>query len=181
MPLPPAAGKAQGYTPIDVSKESRGFAISKVSKNKDMAFAVLEYLASPKGQMLDKLGIEGEEYEIVDNQIKLKDKFAEWYPIFVGSTINFKPDQEFDPATPYLSEPAVKSLEMIDSMSTKDNAFIIPAELAGKWDACNELYRELASNMVMGSKTGADFDAFVQAWNDAGGKEITEYANQVLK
>lgn len=181
MPLPPAKGKAQGYLPIDVSKESRGFAISKVSKHKDLAFAVLEYLASPKGQMLDKLGIEGEEYEIVNNKIKLKDKFAEWYPLFVGSTINFKPEHEFDPATPYLSEPAMKSLEMIDSLSSKDNAFIIPAELAGKWDACNELYKEFAANIVMGSKSAADFDKFVQAWNDAGGKEITEYANQTIK
>ena len=181
MPLPPAQGKAQGYTPIDVSKESRGFAISKLSENKELAFAVLEYLASPKGQMLDKLGFEGEEYEIVNNQIKLTEKFAEWYPIFVASTVNFKPDQAFDPATPYLSEPAIKSLEMIDSMSGKDNGFIIPAELAGKWDACNELYREFAANMVMGNKTSADFDAFVQAWSDAGGKEITDYANQTIK
>lgn len=181
MPLPPAKGKAQGYTPIDVSKESRGFAVSKTSENKELAFAVLEYLASPKGQMLDKLGFEGEEYQIVDNKIKLTEKFAEWYPIFVGSTVNFKPDHEFDPSTPYLSAPAAKSLEMVDSMSAKDNAFIIPAELASKWDACNELYREFAANMVMGKKTSADFDAFVQAWNDAGGKDITDYANQTIK
>lgn len=180
-PLPPAKGKAQGYTPIDVSKESRGFAIAKTSKNKELAFAVLEFLASPKGQMLDKLGVEGEQYQIVDGKIKLTDKAAEWYARFVESTVSFKPDKEFDPSTPYLSEPAVKSLEMMASMSTKDNSFIIPAELASKWDACNALYKEFAANVVTGKKTTADFDQFVEEWNAAGGKELTEYANQIIK
>lgn len=180
-PLPPAKGKGQGYTPVDVSKESRGFAIGKTSKNKDMAFAVLEFLASPKGQMLDKLGVEGEQYNIVDNKIKLTDKFAEWYARFVESTVNFKPDKPFDPSTPYLSEPATKSLEMMASMSSKDNSFIIPAELATKWDACNALYKEFAANVVTGKKSIADFDKFVQDWNAAGGKEMTEYANKTIK
>jgi len=180
-PLPPAKGKGQGYTPVDVSKESRGFAIGKTSKNKDMAFAVLEFLASPKGQMLDKLGVEGEQYNIVDNKIKLTDKFAEWYARFVESTVNFKPDKAFDPSTPYLSEPATKSLEMMASMSSKDNSFIIPAELAAKWDACNALYKEFAANVVTGKKSIADFDKFVQDWNAAGGKEMTEYANKTIK
>ncbi|MFD0696719.1 extracellular solute-binding protein [Paenibacillus sp. GCM10027628] len=181
MPLPPAKGKAQGYTPVDVSKESRGFAISSTSKNKEMAFAVLEFLASPKGQMLDKVGVEGEQYQIVNNKIKLTDKFAAWYPHFVESTFNFKPDKEFDPSTPYLSAPASKSLEMFTAMSTKDNAFIMPADLAAKWDACTALYKEFAANVVTGKKTVADFDKFVQAWNAAGGKDITDYANKTIK
>ncbi|SCW70804.1 putative aldouronate transport system substrate-binding protein [Paenibacillus tianmuensis] len=179
MPLPPAKGKGQGYTPVDVSKESRGFAIAKTAKNKEMAFAVLEYLASPKGQLLDKLGIEGEQYTVVDNKIKLTAKSAEWYPRFVESTVNFKP--EFDPSTPYLSESAAKSLEMMSKLSKKDNSFIIPAELSAKWDACNALYKEFAANVVMGKKTIVDFDQFVQAWNAAGGKEMTDYANQTIK
>lgn len=181
LPLPPAKGKAQGYTPVDVSKESRGFAIAKTSKNKDLAFAVLEFLASPKGQMLDKLGVEGEEYQIVNNKIKFTDKFSAWYPHFVESTVSFKPEKEFDPSTPYLAEPAIKSLQMFASMATKDNAFIMPADLAAKWDACNALYKEFAADMVTGKKTGADFDKFVQAWNAAGGKDITDYANKTLK
>lgn len=181
VPLPPAKGKAQGYTPVDVSKESRGWAISKTSKNKDMAFAVLEFMAGPKGQMIDKLGIEGSEYTIVDNKIKLTDKFAAWFPHFVESTVNFKPDKPFDPSTPYLSEPATKSLEMFASMSTKDNAFVIPADLAAKWDAANAVYKEFAANMVTGKKTAADFDKFVQDWNAAGGKDVTDYANKTIK
>jgi putative aldouronate transport system substrate-binding protein len=181
MVLPPAKGKAQGYTAVDVSKEGRGFAIPNTSKNKDLAFSVIEYMASPKGQMLDKLGVEGDEYKIENNKIKLTDKFAAWFPHFVESTINFKPEKEFDPSTPYLSEPASKSLDMFNSMSTKDNAFILPADLAAKWDACTALYKEFAADIITGKKTGADFDKFVQAWNAAGGKEVNDYANQTIK
>jgi ABC-type glycerol-3-phosphate transport system substrate-binding protein len=179
--LPPAKGVGQAYLPIDVSKEGRGFAISSQSKNKDLTFAILEFLASPKGQMLDKLGIEGEEYNIVDNKIKLTEKYKEWYPHFVETTINFKPEHEFDPSTPYLSEAANKSYEIVASMSTKDNAFVIPEELASKWDASNALYKEFAANIVTGKKTAADFDKFVQDWNAAGGKEVTDYANKTIK
>lgn len=181
VPLPPAKGKAQGYTPVDTSKESRGFAISKTSKNKDMAFAVIEYMASPKGQMMDKLGFEGSEYQIVDNKIKLTDKFAAWYPHFVESVISFTPDKEFDPTTPYFSEPAAKSLKLFESNSTKDNIFILPADLTAKWDAATAVYKEFAADIVTGKKTGADFDKFVQAWNAAGGKDVTDYANKTIK
>ena len=41
--LPPAKGVSQGYLPLDVSKESRGFAISAVSEHKDLAFEVLDF------------------------------------------------------------------------------------------------------------------------------------------
>ncbi|MNY22750.1 hypothetical protein D3C86_1563880 [compost metagenome] len=180
-PLPPAKGKSQGYAPVDVSKESRGFAISAGSKNKDMAFALLEYMASPKGQMLDKLGVEGQEYNVVDGKIKLTDKFAAWFPHFVETTQNFKPDKAFDPATPYLSAPAVKSLEMFNANSTKDNAFIMPADLAAKWDAAVAVYKGFAADVVTGKKTVADFDKFVEQWNAAGGKDVTEYANKTIK
>jgi ABC-type glycerol-3-phosphate transport system substrate-binding protein len=181
MALPPAKGIAQGYIPIDVSKEGRGFSISKTSKNKELAFAVLEFMASPKGLMLDKLGVEGEEYEIVDGKIKLTEKYTAWYPHFIEHTFNFKPDKAFHPSTPYFPEPTLKAMDMVDSMSTNDNMFIMPAELAAKWDASSALYNEFAADMITGKKTGADFDEFVQAWNTAGGKEITDYANQTLK
>ncbi|WJH34400.1 hypothetical protein N6H14_32005 [Paenibacillus sp. CC-CFT747] len=179
VPLPPAKGKAQGYTPVDVSKESRGWAVSKTSKNKDMAFAVLEYMAGEKGQIIDKIGIEGSEYTTANGKIKLTDKFAAWYPNFVESITNFK--APMDPSTPYLTEPAMKSLEMFTSMSTKDNSFVIPSDLASKWDAANAVYKEFAANMVTGKKTAADFDKFVADWNAAGGKDVTDYANKTIK
>lgn len=55
--LPPAKGVAQGYRAEDVTKEERGFAMNIDSKNKDAAWAVLEFMASPEGRILDKVGI----------------------------------------------------------------------------------------------------------------------------
>ena len=66
-------------------------------------------------------------------------------------------------------------------MSTKDNTFIMPADLTAKWDAAAAVYKEFAADIVTGKKTGADFDKFVQAWNAAGGKDVTDYANKTIK
>lgn len=181
MPLPPAKGAGEGFLPIDVSKESRGIAISSVSKNKDMAFQVLEFLASPKGQMLEKLGIEGEHYTIENDKIKFTDKYAEWYARFVDNNVNFKPEKEFDPSTPFLSEAATKSLDLVASKSTKDNTFIIPDNLQAKYDAAMSVYKEFAANVVTGKTSIDKFDKFVQDWNAAGGSDLTAKANEVIK
>lgn len=180
MPLPPAKGIGQGYIPIDVSKESRGFAISKSSPNKDLAFAIIEYMASPEGLLIDQIGFEGSEYEIVDGKIKLTEKFEAWYPHFIENTINFKPDLEFHPDTPHMSPPAAKSLELVAQYTQSDNMFVIPADLAAKWDASTALYEEFAADVVTGKKDISEFDDFVAAWNAAGGKDITDYANEIL-
>lgn len=181
IPLPAAKGVAQAYTAIDVSKESRGWAIASTSKHKDLAFAILDYMASPKGLMLDHLGVEGTEYTIEGDTIKLTDKFPAWYARFIENPMNFKPEKKIDPARPYMVEQAFTSLDMVSKMSSKDNAFVIPAELATKWDAASAYYKEFAANMVTGKKTGADFDKFVQEWLSAGGQAVTDYANETIK
>ncbi len=181
IPLPAAKGVAQAYTAIDVSKESRGWAISSTSKHKDLAFAILDYMASPKGLMLDHLGVEGTEYTIEGDKIKLTDQFPAWYARFIENPINLKPDKEIDPARPYMAEQAFASLDMVAKMSSKDNAFVIPAELAAKWDAATGYYKEFAANMVTGKQTAADFDKFVQNWLSAGGQAVTDYANETIK
>jgi len=181
MVLPPAKGKSQGYNPIDISKESRGFAISKTCENKDIAFALLEYLATDEGQILDKLGFLGEHYVMEDNKIKLTDKFAEWYPRFWNSILDFKVLDNIDPSTPYISNPGGESLSNVEKYGTKDNAFVIPNDLTTKWDACLSIYKEFTADVVTGKKSIDEFDRFVEDFNNAGGKDITEYANTVLK
>ncbi len=179
--LPPAKGVAQGYKPIDISKEDRGFAISAVSEHKDAAFAVFEFMASPEGQILDKLGEQGVHYDVADNKIKLLPAFAEWYERFWGTTINFNPETPFDETTPFLSQSAQDSLKMVEQFGTEDNAFVLPAELSGKMDAAKAIYDEYATDVITGKKTTADFDDFVKRYLENGGKDIADYANQNLK
>lgn len=178
--LPPAKGEGgQGFGATDVTKESRGLAISSQSAHKDVAFKVFDYLASPKGQMLDRLGFEGEHYEVADGEIELNEKYySEWYarfwePVEIESETPLK--------TPLLGEPGTEALQMASEYYTEDNNFIIPEQFIANWDAMNNLYKEYSTDFITGKKDLAQFDQFVEAWNNAGGAEITQYANDNIK
>ncbi|GAA0176704.1 extracellular solute-binding protein [Clostridium sediminicola] len=176
--LPPAKGKSQGFGATDVTKETRGIAISALSENKEIAFKILDYLASTEGQMLDRLGFENEHYKVVDGKIELTEKAQEWYARF------WEPN-EFKPSIPLksglLGEPGQKSLESTGEYYKKDINFMIPEEFTAKWDAMENLYKEYSADIITGKKPINDFDKFVQEWYKAGGEEITEYANENLK
>lgn len=177
--LPPAKGAAQGFTPSDVSKESRGWAISTYSEHKDIAFAVLEYMASPEGQIFDKFGYEGEHHTMDNGVYTLTDKITEWYPRIHESLLTF--DAKTAEDTPYFSAPAVASLEAIREYASLDNKFIMPEDDVTNWDAGEALYAEYASDIISGKKPVDSFDEFVKEWNALGGAKITEYANEIIK
>ncbi|MGF7059101.1 extracellular solute-binding protein [Brassicibacter mesophilus] len=176
--LPPAKGKGQGYLPVDVSKETRGIAISALSEHKEEAFKVLEFLASPKGQKLDRLGFENEHYEVKENKAVLTEKSQEWYARFWEPT-NFNIDIEL--ATPLLGYPAAESLKLANQYYTEDINFLIPEEYTAKWDAMENLYKEYSADIITGKRQLDEFDKFVEEWYKAGGKEISKYANETLK
>ncbi len=178
--LPPAKGIGQGYTPVDVSKESRGFAISALSEHKDLAFAVLEYAASPEGRKLDLLGFEGVHYNVVDGKYELTPEKTNWYPVFHGSIAGFDMSS-ISEKTPFYCDSALSSLEMFTKYATNDNSFVIPEDYMIAWDAATALCTEFTADFIMGKKTEADWAGFVQEWNDNGGKDVTDYANTVLK
>lgn len=179
MVLPPAKGAAQGYTPSDISKEGRGWAISAYSDHKDIAFAVLEYMASPEGQIFDKFGYEGEHHTLDNGVYTLTDKITEWYPRLHESLLTFDAKTAAD--TPYFSAPAVASLEAIREYASLDNKFIMPEDYVTNWDAGEALYAEYASDIISGKKPVDSFDEFVKEWNALGGAEVTEYANTIIK
>ena len=178
--LPPAKGVSQGYLPLDVSKESRGFAISAVSEHKDLAFEVLDFAVSEPGRILDLLGTEGTDYEIEDGMYTLLPDHDNWYANFFETFHNFDLDK-MNPETPYWSDAALSSAEMTDTYSTMDNAFVIPDDLIVSWDAAEAKASEFIADFILGNKTEADWDTFVQEWNEAGGQAVTEYANSVLE
>ena len=176
--LPPAKGKTQGYLPIDVSKESRGIAISSTSKNKEISFKILDFLASEKGQMIDRLGFEGEHYAIKDNKIQLTEKSQEWYAKFwEPSKVAFGKELE----KPLLGVAGTKSLEDVNKLYTEDINFIIPEEFSVKWDSITNLYKEYSADIITGKRPISDFDKFVTEWYKNGGEDITKHANEVLK
>ena len=126
--LPPAKGVSQSYTSVDVTKESRGFALNIDSENKEAAVAVLDFMASPEGRILDKIGVEGKQYTIEDNKIVFTDKFGSWWARFWDSNVNFEP-KDASLAEPVMSVPAQESLDKVNEYMCMDKNILIPSEM----------------------------------------------------
>jgi len=178
MVLPPAKGKEQGYLPYNITKESRGIAISTTSKKKDLAWSVIEFLVSDEGQYIDRLGIEGVHYNVENEKITLTDKAQNWFAYFFEVT-KWKPEMEM--TTPLLGKSATKSLEMATQYYSNDNVFVVPEELLTYEDAIKNLYNEWTAEVITGKKTIDSFDEFKEEWYKLGGNKLTEYANKTLK
>lgn len=177
--LPPAKGVGDKYIAIDVTKESRGMALLSDRENKDAAFAVLEFMASPEGRILDKVGIEGTHYNVQDGKIVFTDRFNEWWSRFWETTYNFNPQPPL--AQPVYSPAAQSSLDMAQKYYVADNNIIIPEELAPQYDAMLAVYNEFATDIVRGVKPISAFDEMVTKWNAAGGDAFAEHLATVMK
>lgn len=177
--LPPAKGKAQGYKAEDVTKESRGFAINADSKHKDAAWAVLEFMASPEGRILDKVGIEGKHYTVKDHEIVFTDKWPEWWARFWDTTNNFDPK---DPslAQPVLTPVGQSAFDNLQKYTVKDVNILIPEEMMPQWDAMNNYYNEYAADIIRGIKPISSFDEMKAKWDKAGGDEFESILTEKL-
>lgn len=165
-----------GIQAVDVSKESRGFAIPITSENTDAVMAFFDFMASPDGQLMDRLGFEGEHYTRDGDTLTATDKLGSWYPRFIYDNPNY-----YQPPISPLSPLAQGSLEQGVEFFRADNAFVWPAELAAAVDGAESYYRTNVYRMVSGElSTETDWDGFVQGWLDAGGQAMTDHARSVL-
>jgi len=176
--LPPAKGVSQSYLSIDVTKEGRGLAINVDSENKDAAWAVLEFMASPEGRILDKVGIEGTHYNIEGDKIVFTDKFPGWWARFWDTTNNFNPTPAL--AEPVLTPAAQDSLDKVNEYMLMDANLLIPEELTPQWDAMNQLYNEYAADIVRGIRPVDSFDEFVEKWNANGGNDFHDLLQETF-
>ncbi len=181
VPLPPAKGVAQGLTPfVDVTKESRGWAIASTSKVKAAAFAVLDFMWSPAGLKIAKLGMPDVHYVDDGKSYVLTDKYSEWYNGWFGDSFNgFNPDKPL--SRPIMTPAAAAAGDMAKKYMLADKTILIPEQYITNWDAMTNLYKEYVADIVTGKKPISAFDEFVDKWNKAGGVDVTKYANTVLK
>lgn len=177
--LPPAKGVSWAYASVDVTREPRGFAITADSKVKDAAFAVLEFINSPAGRTIDKIGIEGIHHKVENGKTVLTDKYSSWWSRFFESLNGFNPNPPLEGSiyTPAAQDSLKKAMEFY----AEDVNIIVPEELAPKWDAMINLYNEYYADIIRGVKPVSAFDDFVKEWNAAGGDEFSEYLAEVLK
>ena len=163
----------KGLAAVDVSKESRGFAISALSPHKAEAFAVLDFMASPEGQMMDRMGFEGEEYTKDGDTYKVTDKMATWYARFMVAA-------NWTPPVQWMSDAAQQSLENVKKYYVADNSFVWPGDFAAKRDATENVYRSWVYKFISGEAPMDQWDAYVAEYIAAGGKDMTDYAKTVL-
>ncbi len=173
---PAKSEKGQGFKSINVAKEDRGFAVSAISKNPDIAFKVLEFIATPEGQMIDRLGFEGEHYTKDGDNYALTEKAGTWFENFY-----IVHPKAWNAPVKLMGDTAIKSLELAEELYVEDNSFIIPEELAIKTDTLNSLYKDISWKIISGKADMNSFEDYVEDWYKQGGKELTEYATKVLK
>ena len=165
--------RGQGLAAVDVSKEARGFAISSVSEHKEEVAKLLDFMASTEGQMLDRMGFEGEEYTKSGDTYTVTDKMSTWYARFFAAA-NFTPPVEWKSAA------AQQSLANIQQYFKPDNAFVWPADYAADLDATENVYRAWVYKFISGEAPMDQWDQFVTEWKAAGGDRLNEYARTVL-
>ncbi len=173
LPIPSGPG-GQGLAAVDVSKESRGFAIATTSEHKAEVAKLLDFMASTEGQMMDRMGFEGEEYTKTGDTYAITDKMSTWYARFFAAA-NFTPPVEWK------SEAAQQSLANIQTWFKPDNAFVWPADYAADLDATENVYRSWVYKFISGEAPMDQWDQFVAEWKAAGGDRLNEYARTVLK
>ncbi|WP_246132694.1 extracellular solute-binding protein [Devosia ginsengisoli] len=174
LPVPSGPG-GQGLAAVDVSKESRGWAISSLSENKEAAFAVLDFMASKEGQDIDRMGFEGVHHNTdASGAVTYTDQISTWYARFFNAANWTSP-------TPMLSPTAQQALDNLKSDFTPDNAFVWPADYAADVDATEQVYRSWVARFVTGEVSIDQWDAFVSEYNAAGGTRMAEYAATVLQ
>jgi putative aldouronate transport system substrate-binding protein len=176
--LPPAKGKSFFWRSLDVSKEPRGFAIAEDSQVKEAAWAFLDFMASPEGRILDKLGIEGVHYKNENGKQALTSEFPSWWGRvhegFNGlDTSNIVGD--------IMTKAGAVSLEGAQTYFHPDVNIVLPEELVPLKDAMDKLYTEYSTDIIRGIRPISDYDEFISKWNAAGGSRISEYLATALK
>ncbi|MBA8840881.1 extracellular solute-binding protein [Ochrobactrum sp. RH2CCR150] len=171
---PPKGAGGQGLAAVDVSKEPRGFAISSLSEHKEEVVKFLDFVASPEGQALERLGFEGEQYTKDGDTLKPTAKMATWYVRFIASSTWKMPDG-------FRSEAATQFLDNVSRDYKPDNDFIWPAEYAADIDSSQNIYKAWMYKFISGQAKLDQWDQFVSEWKVAGGDRLTEYARTVLK
>ncbi|MGL4383074.1 MAG: extracellular solute-binding protein [Bacilli bacterium] len=175
--LPPAKGIAQGYGASDITKEQRGFAISSSAKDKQVVFDVLDYMASPDGQMLDLYGLQDKHYQVEDEKLKLTKDHIMHYPLF-WEIDNFIP--MYDYYDSIYSNASIESKKISQSFYQEDINIILDESIITKWDSINNLYNEFSIDVITGAKSIDEFDNYVKEFYKLGGQELEDYANQKI-
>lgn len=174
--LLPPSGVAQGLQATSVAKETRGFAVSALSKNVDMVVALMDFMASPDGQMMERMGFEGTHFTNDGGTLALTDEAGNWWPRFMVVQ-----PSAWTPPIDLLAPVAQASLDQGVRFFAADNSFVFPSDMAVDVDAAENYYRTSVFRFISGEVSMDDWDSYVEGFNKAGGAKLTDYARTMLK
>lgn len=176
--LPPAGGKS--YISVSVAKETRGYAINADSDQqvKDAAFAILDFMASPDGRVLDKLGLEGVHYTMNNGMAQQTDRASEWWSKIWETYTNL--DENFVDKSKLMLPQAWKSLEMARTYYTQDVDLVLPEEMLPYYDDVFAKYNEMSTAIILGQRPIEDYDSFIAEYYAGSGARLAEYFATVL-
>ena len=177
--LPPARGVGHALRSLDVTMEDRGLVINRDSPQhvKDAAFAMFEFMASPEGRMLDLVGIEGMNYEVVNGTIEITN--IRMHPVFWHTIYNFDPGP-FRDGFPFEGA-FMDSLQLTQDFFYPDTNIILPPELMPIWDSLLSSYREFVVDVIRGLRPADDMDALREQWNAFGWPDVQAWLNENLQ
>ena len=183
--LPPmVSGNGDQQYKITSGRFDRGWVISTTCKDVQLAFDVLDFMLSEEGRKFDLFGIEGTDYTLnADGTYNLLVNSSETsiYRIFDSDVFGGIDVQAVTTGVPYWPAPSFASSEMTAKYGKADNDFVIPEEYVTAWTACEGLWKEFATQYILGEKTDADWQTFVDTWNSYGGANVAAYAASILK
>ena len=178
--LPPARGVGHALRSLDVTMEDRGFVINRDSPQyvKDAAFAIFEFMASPEGRILDLVGIEGMNYEVVDNMIDITN--IRMHPVFWHTINNLEAHMPFRDGNPFEGA-FMESIRLTQDYFHPDTNIILPAEFMPIWDSLLSSYREFVVDVIRGLRSADDMDALREQWNAFGWPDVQAWLNENLQ
>ena len=169
---------------ITSNKFDRGWVISTTCKDTKLAFDVLDFMLGEEGRKFDLFGVEGTDYTMnADGTYDLKVNSSETsiYRIFDSDVFGGIDVQAITTGVPYWPAPSFESSALTKQYGKADNDFVIPEEYVTAWTACEGLWKEFATQYILGEKTDADWQAFVDTWNSYGGDQVAAYAATIIK
>ncbi|MBR6029138.1 MAG: hypothetical protein IKP40_08600 [Clostridia bacterium] len=181
-PMKSVSGEQLYKIPTD--RFDRGWVISTTCKDPQLAFDVLDFLFSDEARKLDLFGIKDQDYTLNEDgtyNLLVPSDETNTYRIYDADVFGNIDVKAITTGAAYWPECAFISADLVAQYGKVDNNFVIPEEYATSWTACESLWKEFATQYILGEKTDADWDAFVSTWNSYGGAQVAAYAATVIK
>ncbi len=206
LPIGPLPA-VEGITPINAIEPPflawKKWAFTKACTDLDAAGRFLDVIYSDEYRLISDFGIEGQTYDIVDGEPKLRDdvinnslweKMAEdristggylWGSLFPGySRVDMS--NEINDVEPWKSEYQLEVLDYQPTHPDNPNPYLaLPTEeqLERKADIITDLEtysKELAANLILGNESLDDWDTYMEEFKELGLDEYLEIVQDQL-